>query len=92
MAPQTDRCLRVDISAVAFDWLATAKPLVVTMPSEPRTIPDPKGIAGSLDLLPADRAPEVAAIVDELISQRCDGVVQGARRLLLRGHDAGCQH
>lgn len=75
---QIDACVS-DISAVAFDWLATAKPLVVTMPSEPRTIPDPKGIAGSLDLLPADRAPEVAAIVDELIS---DGVTESYKALV----------
>ena len=28
----------IDVSAVAYDWLATGKPLVITRPAEPRAV------------------------------------------------------
>ncbi|WP_026820804.1 CDP-glycerol glycerophosphotransferase family protein [Arthrobacter castelli] len=56
----------VDISAMAADWLATRKPMVITRPSNPHAHVDPAGIAGSLDLLSAGRADDVLQLVAEL--------------------------
>ena len=42
-----------DISAVAFDWLATGKPLVLTLPASPDAAVDGDGIAGVLVTLSA---------------------------------------
>jgi len=48
-----------DISAVAFDWLATGKPLVLTEPASPRAEVDRDGLAGRLGTFPTDRAPHI---------------------------------
>ena len=51
----------MDISAVAYDWLATGKPLLVTDPAEPRTRLPESGLVRELPLLDAadaGRAPE----------------------------------
>ena len=56
-----DACI-TDISAVAYDWLATAKPLVVTRPAEPRAELPESGLVRELALLDAadaGRAPEI---------------------------------
>ena len=47
-----DACL-TDISAVAYDWLATGKPLVITDPAEPRATRPPSPLLERLPLLPA---------------------------------------
>lgn len=60
-----DICI-CDISAVAADWLATRKPLIVTRPTDPMAKVDPAGLAGSLDLLPASEASSVPAMVHSL--------------------------
>ena len=47
-----DVCV-TDISAVAYDWLATGKPLVVTRPAEPRAELPESGLVRELTLLDA---------------------------------------
>ncbi|MGB3039875.1 MAG: CDP-glycerol glycerophosphotransferase family protein [Candidatus Nanopelagicales bacterium] len=53
-----DVCV-ADISAVAYDWLATRKPLVVTQPVGVHVNADPRGIAGRLTLLSQANAAHV---------------------------------
>ena len=57
-----DVCV-TDISAVAYDWLATAKPLVVTRPAEPRAELPESGLVRELDLLDASDAARAAEVV-----------------------------
>ena len=63
-----DVCI-TDISAVAYDWLATGKPLLVTQPSSPEAIVDRSGLIGALDLIRADEASEVALRTAALIAE-----------------------
>lgn len=49
----------VDISAMAADWLATRKPMIITRPADSRAHVDPEGLAGALDLLTLEQAPFV---------------------------------
>ena len=52
----------MDISAVAYDWLATAKPLLVTRPADPRAQLPESGLVREMDLFDvadAGRAPEL---------------------------------
>lgn len=60
-----DVCV-TDVSAVAYDWLATAKPLVVTEPAEPRAFRPPSPLLDTLALLPAARARTIGAVLAEL--------------------------
>ncbi len=55
-----DACL-TDISAVAYDWLATGKPLVITDPAEPRATRPPSPLLERLPLLPAAAAGQALA-------------------------------
>ena len=55
-----------DISAVAFDWLATGKPLLLTEPAAPQAEIDRDGIAGQVAMLKAADAPSAVAVIDEL--------------------------
>jgi hypothetical protein len=55
-----DACI-TDISAVAYDWLATAKPLLVTEPVNPLAYRPPSPLLDALELLPADQAGDVVA-------------------------------
>ncbi len=54
----------MDISAVAYDWLATAKPLLVTRPAEPLAQLPESGLIRELDLFDAADAPHGAEVVD----------------------------
>ena len=56
-----DHCI-TDVSAVAYDWLATGKPLVVTEPEAGAYRPS-SPLLDSLRLLPADRAGEIAELL-----------------------------
>ncbi len=62
---QLDMCIS-DISSVAFDWMATGKPLIVTEPAAESTIPSPTGISVALPLLRTDQAQNVADICQTL--------------------------
>ncbi|MFL6153906.1 MAG: CDP-glycerol glycerophosphotransferase family protein [Ornithinibacter sp.] len=57
-----DVCI-TDISAVAYDWLATGKPLVVTRPGEPRAELPVSGLVRELTLLDAADAGRGAEVV-----------------------------
>ena len=52
-----DACV-TDVSAVAYDWLATGKPLAVTQPG-PRAYLPPSALLDGLGMLPAADAGEV---------------------------------
>ena len=56
-----DHCI-TDISAVAYDWLATGKPLVITEPAAEAYRPA-SALLDSLSLLPADRAGDIDALL-----------------------------
>lgn len=58
-----DRCI-TDVSAVAYDWLATGKPLVMTEPPAGAYRPD-SPLLDALPLLPAERAGDLAALLGE---------------------------
>ncbi len=59
-----DVCV-TDLSSVAYDWLATTKPMLVTVPVEPRTTLPPSLFLREVPRLPAADAPRAAAILDE---------------------------
>jgi len=65
-----DHCI-TDVSAVAYDWLATGKPLVVTEPAEGAYRP-PSRLLDSLPLLPADRAGDLRALLPEQTPELVD--------------------
>ncbi len=56
-----------DVSAVAYDWLATGKPLVVTRPAEPRAVLPRVGLVLELELLDAADAVRAAEVVDAAV-------------------------
>ncbi len=62
-----DVCV-TDISAVAYDWLATGKPLLVTRPAEPRAELPESGLVRELELLDAADAPRTAEVVDSVVA------------------------
>lgn len=62
-----DVCV-TDISAVAFDWLATAKPLLVTRPAEPRAELPVSGLVTELELLTVADAGRAASVVDSVVA------------------------
>jgi hypothetical protein len=62
-----DACI-TDVSAVAYDWLATGKPLVVTRPADPRAELPPSRLLETLELLPAEQSGEVRSVLATLES------------------------
>jgi hypothetical protein len=52
-----------DISAVAFDWLATGKPLLLTEPASPEAEVDREGLAGLIETFKAADAPNVVDVI-----------------------------
>jgi hypothetical protein len=60
-----DACI-TDVSAVAYDWLATGKPLVVTEPADPRAVLPASPLLERLPRLRNDRADQIVAVLDEL--------------------------
>ena len=56
-----DHCI-TDISAVAYDWLATGKPLVITEPAAEAYRPR-SALLDSLDLLPPERAGDIRELL-----------------------------
>ncbi len=59
-----DACV-TDISAVAYDWLATGKPLVVTDPAERRAYRPASPLLDGMPLLPAFSAAEIVGWLRE---------------------------
>ena len=62
----------MDISAVAYDWLATGKPLLVTRPAEPRAQLPESGLVRELTLFDASDAGRAAEIVDAAVAHPDD--------------------
>ena len=62
-----DTCI-TDISAVALDWLATGKPLVLTRPASPRADVEPTRLNTSVPMVTVDRAREIVGILDDAMS------------------------
>ncbi len=59
-----DACI-TDISAVAYDWLATGKPLVITEPAHPSAFRPASPLLDGMTLLPAERAGDVVTLLQE---------------------------
>ncbi len=64
---KADVCI-TDVSAAALDWLATGKPLLVTKPASRNALLPDTGYLATLNLLPAKRAGEIVAVLDEVIA------------------------
>ncbi|WP_370618822.1 CDP-glycerol glycerophosphotransferase family protein [Mumia qirimensis] len=58
-----DVCV-TDLSSVAYDWLATAKPMLVTVPTEPRATLPPSRLLEEVPRLHAADAPRAATLLD----------------------------
>jgi hypothetical protein len=58
----------MDISAVAYDWLATGKPLLVTRPAEPRAALPESGLVRELTLFDASDARRAPEIIDAAVA------------------------
>jgi hypothetical protein len=54
-----------DISAVAYDWLTTAKPLIMTEPAEDTAVIDPTTFIADLPLVRAEQAAGIVPIVQQ---------------------------
>lgn len=57
-----------DISAVAYDWLTTAKPLLATKPEEPAAILPAEGFMVDTPLVEAKDADHIVEIIDRTMS------------------------
>lgn len=62
-----DACI-ADISAVAFDWLATGKPMVVAKPKNPQANVSPDSVVARLHQLPAAEAAAVVQWLEQAAS------------------------
>jgi CDP-Glycerol:Poly(glycerophosphate) glycerophosphotransferase len=60
-----DACI-TDISSVAYDWLATGKPLVITEPVAESAYRPPSALLDALPLLPAAEAREVRVVLQRM--------------------------
>ncbi|GAA4834540.1 CDP-glycerol glycerophosphotransferase family protein [Luteimicrobium xylanilyticum] len=58
-----------DISAVAFDWLATGKPLLLTEPASPEAEVDRTGLAGLIETFKAPDAANALGIIESFSSE-----------------------
>lgn len=67
-----DVCI-TDISSAAYDWLATAKPVLVTVPSDPRAIVPASRFLGHVPRLRADEASAVAERLDVVLGGTAGG-------------------
>ncbi|WP_392543576.1 CDP-glycerol glycerophosphotransferase family protein [Oryzobacter telluris] len=62
----------MDVSAVAYDWLATAKPLLLTRPAEPSALLPDVGLTTESDLFDAADAVRAAEVVDAAVAHPSD--------------------
>ncbi|WGW12309.1 CDP-glycerol glycerophosphotransferase family protein [Saxibacter everestensis] len=56
-----------DISAVTFDWMTTAKPLLLTEPVAPGAAVDGSGVVGKLPLIAQVDADRIVELIDDLL-------------------------
>ncbi|WP_231495931.1 CDP-glycerol glycerophosphotransferase family protein [Cellulomonas sp. HZM] len=66
-----DVCV-TDVSAVAFDWLATGRPLLLTRPESPTAVVEPGSLADRVDTIAAQDAGGAVAVVDALLARGAD--------------------
>lgn len=57
-----------DISAVAYDWLTTAKPLIVTKPDEPSTVMPLSGFMVDSPLFESADAHEIVEVIERTVA------------------------
>jgi hypothetical protein len=57
-----DYCI-ADVSAVALDWLASGKPLVIAAPSHPDAVVEPGSVIARLPMVWAERSADIAAVL-----------------------------
>ncbi|QGN32938.1 CDP-glycerol glycerophosphotransferase family protein [Microlunatus sp. Gsoil 973] len=57
-----------DISAVAYDWLTTAKPLLITRPAEETAVIDPTAFVSDMPLIAADEADGIVKILQTVLT------------------------
>ena len=57
-----------DVSAVAYDWLATGKPIILTRPTEKEAVLPSIGIFAEIDLLDANQATDIRRIISEALN------------------------
>lgn len=62
-----DACI-CDISAVAFDWLATGKPMFLTEPASITAEVDRNGLPGMIETLKSSQSAEIIALLDAEIA------------------------
>lgn len=62
-----DVCI-ADLSAVAYDWLATGKPMVVTTPADPRVGLDESPLLAAVPRLEASSAGRIVTRIDEVLA------------------------
>lgn len=62
-----DACI-TDISAVALDWLATGKPLVLTRPASPYADVEPTRLNTSVPMVTVEQSREIVGILDDTMS------------------------
>lgn len=57
-----------DISAVAYDWLTTAKPLIITRPEEETAVIDPTTFVADMPLVPSADANNIVEMVQAVMT------------------------
>lgn len=62
-----DACV-TDISAVALDWLATGKPLVLTRPESPYAEVEPTRLNTTVPMITVEQAHDIVGILDDTMS------------------------
>ena len=68
--PQVADLMITDVSAVAYDWLATAKPILITKPTDASAEIYQGGILGALDLIDANDASEICSRIEKSLSNK----------------------
>ncbi|MCW2747527.1 MAG: hypothetical protein JWP10_669 [Nocardioidaceae bacterium] len=59
-----------DVSAVAYDWLTTAKPLIVTRPADTTTVLDNEGFTADMPLLDVADVGRIGDLLDLMLRDR----------------------
>jgi hypothetical protein len=57
-----------DISAVAYDWLTTAKPLVITRPAEESAVIDPTAFVSDMPMVSADESGDIVDVLHTVMT------------------------
>lgn len=73
-----DACI-TDISAVALDWLATGKPLVLTRPASPDADVEPTRLNTSVPMVTAAQARDIVSVLDDAMSASEDARAEVVR-------------